>query len=321
MGERAGWLAAAVAAICGLACGGVSGMETDAAAPPDVGEPPDVAQPPDAGDGPDAVLARCNPTAPFATVVPVTELNTDGPYDENARLSPDELTVYFSSGRDNTSLDIYVADRATREEPFGAPRLLEGVNTTAFHERQPSVTGDGLSIYALRNAPGHYEMVLAQRPSQAVQFGALDVLANVNDPTLDQNAPFVLQDGSALYFASNRAGDWDIYRAACSATGCVDPQPVASVNTAGLFDDSPVLTPDELTIYFASEREGGGIFRARRTSIADGFGTPALVSEVTTPDNSEWPTWVSADDCVLYFTRTDGPTAVNYDIYEARRGM
>ncbi len=66
-------------------------------------------------------LSRCSPTAAFGAPVAVTALNTSS-RDEVARLSPDELTVYFSrdrpGGRGN--FDIWIAARASTSAPLGS---------------------------------------------------------------------------------------------------------------------------------------------------------------------------------------------------------
>jgi hypothetical protein len=82
-----------------------------------------------------------------------------------------------------------------------------------------------------------------------------------------------------------------------------------------------VATSDELTLFFSSDRPGGSgnhdIWMARRTSVANGFDAPVNQQTVNTTD-IEFPSWVSADGCVLYLTR--GPASTS-DLFVATRGM
>lgn len=74
-----------------------------------------------------------------------------------------------------------------------------------------------------------------------------------------------------------------------------------------------MLSADRLTVYFASNRSTAGtsggydVYRAHRSSVADGFGTPVPVPELdTTGDDS--PRWLSADNCRLYLHAKVGTT-------------
>jgi hypothetical protein len=50
-------------------------------------------------------------------------------------------------------------------------------------------------------------------------------------------------------------------------------------------------------------------------TTADAFGTPTAVSELDSVDG-EYPTWLSPDECRLYFTRLNGDQS---DIFVASR--
>jgi hypothetical protein len=294
------WVALASAA----ACGSVSGA-------------PD-ATIPDAS--PDATLPRCNPTAAFGTPVKVSELDTTDS-DEGARLSPDELTVYFSSTRPGGvgGWDIYTATRASRTATWGTPSLLAGVNTGGL-ERRPTVTADGLTLYALVGASPNYALAMATRPSTSASFGALATITSLDSPANDQT-PYVLPSGAALYYDSNASGNYLLYRAARNGTGFDTPQVVTGTNLETADQSDVAITPDELTLYFSSNRSGAGtntIFEATRTSVANGFGDPVALGLDPTGRQLDMASWISSDNCVLYVTTIT--TAGDYDIYTATRG-
>ena len=300
-------------AMCMIGCGSVKSDEK-------VDAMPDSPKPIDAMIDSPVTPARCNPNAAFGAPVAVTELNTTG-YEEGGSLSPDELTIYFASLRTGGlgGNDIWVATRASRDAPFGAPALLAGVNTTA-NENWPSVTADGLHLYVSTLAQS-WDIHAAQRANTTSNFGAHAPVASLN-ATTDEIYQSILPDHSAIYFEAIRGGtDRDLYRAARNVGGTFDAAAeITSVSTA-MDEKTPVLTPDELTLFFSSNRPGGSgafdIWVAKRSTASDGFGTATAVAALNS-SAEELPTWVSADGCVLHFARGSGNAI---DLYVAKRGM
>jgi hypothetical protein len=324
-----------LAIVCAAGCGAVTARADAGAGGPEDAPQPEVwaddARLPD-GQGMDLSSAadvpsrempprRCNPDSPFGTPTPLTSINT-ADSEEAACLSPDELTLYFSSTRAGTlgGYDMFTATRSSTDLPFTDVTPLAGLNTAAG-ERRPVVTGDGLYLYALFGSSPNYEIAVGRRTSAAVAFGALASVAGINSASNDEPTS-VLPDHRAIYFQSNRGGNYDIYRTprANGQFGAAVPVSGVMVNTASS-DHSATTTPDELTLFFGSDRPGGvggnDVYAATRASTADGFGAPVNLQAVNTT-GTDVPSWVSADGCVLYLTR--GPTGA-YDIFVAARGM
>jgi Tol biopolymer transport system component len=267
--------------------------------------------------------ARCDRTKPFGAPVAITELNTTAD-DYTASLSPDELTIYFSSARPGGAgaTDMYSATRTSSSTPFGAPTRIEGVNTTG-HDNRPSLPADGLTLYTEVNGGTlEWNIASATRTTPASAFSAPTPVATLSSPSLDI-APFVLPDHSAIYFSSARSGDSEIYRASRSGGVFATPALVAGVNLPGTSqEDYPALTPDELVIYLASDRTGSAgadIWRASRPSTTEPFSAPVNVAALNTA-GLETPGWVSADDCMLYFARSTA-AGTNYDLFVATRPL
>lgn len=84
-------------------------------------------------------------------------------------------------------------------------------------------------------------------------------------------------------------------------------------------DGAPVVTPDELTLFFSSARLGGvgsfDVWMAKRATATDSFGEPVNVQAVNSTD-IDTPSWVSADGCVLYLTKS---SISNSQLYVATR--
>lgn len=277
----------------------------------------------DAADGSiEAPPPRCDRMKPFGAPEPVTELNTTDS-DENARLSPDELTVYFSSNRPGAAgnYDIYTATRATRDAPFGNIHPVMGVDTTGI-ERSPAISGNGLVLYGIIGAPPNYEIGRATRPTTSANFSALTAVTTINGSTNDTMGSIV-PDESVVYFTSDRSGNNGLYSAARMPGGDYSlPKPVPGtlINTSDSEGD-PVISPDELTLFFSSNRTGGlgttDVWMAQRASVATGFDAPLNLVSLNSAQ-VDVVSWVSSDGCVVYLTR--GPCCT-YDILVARRGM
>jgi Tol biopolymer transport system component len=222
-----GWrvLVAGILLSWASACGGVKPTATDAAI--------------------DVPSARCDPRASFGAPVALTSLNTDG-HDESADLSPDELTLYFSSIRPGGagSFDIYEATRLSASAPFGNVIPVTGVNTTGA-DRRPRVTADGLTMFAITCASGAplYHITLATRGSTTLAFSGLQVIATVNGTTNDED-PYILPSGNVLYFTSDRSGNYGLYRSSKAGSGFSTPTLVSGVNLDSANNESsPVVSP------------------------------------------------------------------------------
>jgi Tol biopolymer transport system component len=289
----------------------------------------DAPLPGDAG-GSDAARV-CDITRAFGTPVLLAGVNSDSTTvvnDDMARLSPDELTIYFTSDRPGgtgSNNDIYTATRTSRSAPFGAPLPLGGINTPAASEAWPTLTSDGLTLFFESTTSGSYQVLVATRTTLVAQFSAAVPVANLNAGPID-GQPFVLPDESALYFASSRTGTnggLDLYRAARGGGGAFGtPAQLATVNTPSQ-EYAPTPTANELTLYFSSDRTDApskgdhDIWVSQRTSTSAAFSPPVNVQELNTAA-TEWPDWLSPDNCRLYFTRRE---TTGRKIYVAERAM
>jgi Tol biopolymer transport system component len=100
----------------------------------------------------------------FGTPEAVTELNTSD-LEASPVLAPDELTIYFLSGRSEPNGDIYVATRAAKDQAFGDVKPLEGVNSAAV-DAPGWISPDGCTLYlsSTRAGGGSFDIYVARRP-------------------------------------------------------------------------------------------------------------------------------------------------------------
>lgn len=296
-------------------CGGDGGQT---ATPPSTVAPgvdagtPDEPNEPIADSGTPQPEAACDKTKPFGTPEEVTELNALPA--GGARLTPDMLTVYFHAGA-GAGARLYQAKRASTSEPFGTPERVPGLSSAAEegniseHATIPTVSPDQLTIYFQSNrnnppTPASVNLWYATRASVSDDFGAPSLLAAAND-TENTGQPFVTPDGSKLYYTPRRGGATNaaikIYRASITGPGAVQDMEEVAELTSDEREESPVLTADELVIYFA---RSGDIWSARRADKSSAFTDLAEVAGLSVDGAQDFPTWVSNDECVLYFSST-----------------
>ena len=102
----------------------------------------------------------------FSIPTLVSGVNLDTASIENSPVvTPDELTLYFSSDRPggSGSLDIYVVTRPTTADGFGAPTALTSLNTASVDT--PSwISPDGCALYFSRAEPNlGFQLYVAMR--------------------------------------------------------------------------------------------------------------------------------------------------------------
>jgi hypothetical protein len=286
-----------------------------------------------AADATDARTGACDLSQPFSAPTLVTALNSSGNEDA-LTFSADGLTAYLSSTRTGGMglNDIWFATRASAAQSFGAPTLVEGVNT-AGDERGPWISLDGLRLFLFSRPVGgtDYHYMVAARQTTVAAFAAPAPVAGLSS-TGSEATLWFSSDEKTIYFASTRTGglgDYDIWMADFGTAGASNPRAVQELNSSAN-DSWPVLTPDALTVYYSSGKASAGvpagnhIWMASRSSPSDGFGSQHVVTELLGSTGTDWPTWLTADGCTIYFGSTrpsgDGGAATG-KFYTATRGQ
>lgn len=270
----------------------------------------------------DAAGGPCDPLARFDVPRPLANLDpTLRPAD--ASLSPDELTLYLTQNSPAGDRDLFAATRGTRADAFGPPAALASANSSST-DAAPCISRDGLTLlfHSNRVSGAGSRLYVATRESALASFAAAAPIAGVASPVMADNdlQPVLASDGQELWFASNRKGSVDLYRAPRSGGGFANPVEVSETSSQGS-DQHATLSADGLTLYFASDRAffgargGFEIYRAQRAGANDPFSQPVLVDELNTTGNDN-PRWLSSDNCRLYLHSDVGGT---FTIYVATR--
>ncbi len=316
--------------VCVALVAGVAAIVACTGTDPSFGDAPDAADGgnvglDDAETGPDTADRPCDPGAPFGTPVSVGGLARKDFPEMGARFTADERTVFFNNngidgGLTGTSdgglnlanfyADIYTVTRATTAEPFGAAAIIQNFATSTL-EVDPTITADGQTIYFASSDTGTQVTTIwtaLRRPAgSSVQFFDPAPLPGAVNQGGSQFRPYVLPDGSALYFMSSRGGTNRFYRAARVNGALSDVTLVTGIVPAAKeVLDGIVVTADELTVYWSTSRNGGSVdmYVATRSDTSSPFSGAKPLTVVNT-SLVETPTFISADGCRLYYASSE----------------
>ena len=129
--------------------------------------------------------------------------------------SPDGLSLYIVSDRPGGSgaLDIYVARRAHKDDPWGAPENLGlPVNSSANDHSPTPVPGHGLFFVSTRTDSCGGDDIYFTRFKHGAWEEPQNVGCQINS-TAAESSPSYFEDKSGhaiLYFSSNRAGGFEL---------------------------------------------------------------------------------------------------------------
>jgi hypothetical protein len=244
--------------------------------------------------------------------------------------SPDGLSLYFASDRDGGvgGIDIWVAQRASTDDPWSAPTNLAPINSSADDFCPTPLRASRLFFVSTRTDDGAcggadiYETRL--HPVQG-WLTPQNLGCEVNSPAAEFSPSLVNENGvNALYFSSNRAGGLgghDIYRSSFSSIWNA-PVLVPGLNTE--HDDArPNVRKDGLEIVFDSTRPGGlggpDIWSASRPDLQSGWSEPVNLGPNVNSESGETRASLSWDGETLQFGSNRPGGEGNSDIYFSTR--
>jgi Tol biopolymer transport system component len=274
-------------------------------------------------------------TAPFAHVSLNTAANEGCP-----AISADNRYLLLATNRGGaaTGLDIWVSQRGSEGEPWGAPADLGPAINTAANEFCPTPAPDGKTLLFVSTRPGgcgggdiYYATWLGGNQfTEPVNLGC-----EINSPGEEASPVLVIRGPASwqLYFSSTRAGgvlqeaqgalvgDADIYMAELGPNGIVSAAALVSgVNSA--FDDfRPSLRADSLEMFFDSNRPGSqglDVWTSTRDLESQPWRIPSNVASVNSAGN-ETRAFLSSDGTTLYLGSTRSDSEGAGDLYVARR--
>ncbi len=262
----------------------------------------------------------CDPKGIFTTKQKLDGVSTVD-NELSARLTPDERTVYFH----RTSGGVTTIRRATRKDRDAsfdnASIVTELGNTAAFASPAP----DELTIFFSRGDPT-VSIFVARRNLVTDAFGTATPLS-VGPAGGQVTAPFFAPSSRMLYYQTTgiTGSTYDIASTSIAPDGAAgDSGSVAQLNTTS-WDGEAVLSADEKTVYFYSGRDRGdntgAIYVAYRDTPTSTFRSPVIVAELEPTSGSDYtdPSWLSPDNCRLYYYTNSEYAQKGTEIWVAER--
>lgn len=257
-----------------------------------------------------------------ASALPGTapSLNTPA-VDGCVSLSRDGLQIYFTSNRTG-NFDIYMAERASLAEGFGAPTRLPNTVNTGATEACPSIIGRN-TLYFLRSEGADPGNLFVSRRNSGDWQEAVTLNPSFNSPLLEEAVSiFEDDDGREITIFSRNNGDGtggQIFQSIAGGT----PTPVAGGPNAAGWNNRAWISRDGLFIAFDSTRPGGqggpDLWFAERDSTSEPFGPAYTLPELNSPGFDARPS-LSFDGTQIFFSSNrPGSASPAPDIWVAER--
>jgi Tol biopolymer transport system component len=261
-----------------------------------------------------------------------SELNT--PFlDGCPILSRDGRQLYLASDRPGGlgGLDIWVAERASPDGPFGAPVNLGAPINSPYNDFCPSPLRDGHGFMFVSNRPGGCggsDIYLTRRHEVDGWAEPVNLGCEVNS-SADEAGPvlsFAEPGPPTLYFSSTRAGGpggSNLYLSRKADSWSFDPAELVPGVNSDYDDMQPSVRHDGRELVFASNRPGGqggfDIWNVSRDSTADDWSAPLnLGPNVNSAANESRPSLSWEGTMLLFGSNRPGGEGVS-DIYYTTR--
>ncbi len=223
-------------------------------------------------------------------------------------LSPDGLELYFQSYRPGGygRFDIWVAKRATVQDPWGPPANLGPQINTSGGDGPGSLSPDGLIFYF--DSQG--DLYTTTRATKDSPWGPPVSLGPIVNSSYEEIAGIISADGLELFFSSTRPGgygDMDIWLTKRASSSDPWGTPVnlgLTFNSPGI-DILSWISPEGRIVLVWSDRPGGfgrlDMWMAARSSKNSPWGPLRNLGSSINTVYSEFITAISPDGRFCYF--------------------
>jgi WD40-like Beta Propeller Repeat len=280
-------------------------------------------------------------SAPVNLGAPVnTAAGEFGPF-----ISKNGLSLYFTCDLSCPGgfggFDLWVARRASVDDPWGPPHNLGPTINTSANETVPTLSLDGHRMFFQSTRAGGLgatDVYVSRRRDERDDFGwqpPENLGSGVNSVAGDAAVALFEDDATGtvtLYFASNRAGglgDEDIYATTVLPHGSFGPAVLVPELSTPFRDTGPAIRRDGLEMFLTSNRTGsfgvpgtqGGLdlWVATRPSTSASWSTPVNLGSVVNGDNTDSRPALSFDGTELYFHSFRPGGAGAFDLYRSVR--
>jgi hypothetical protein len=225
--------------------------------------------------------------------------------DLNPELSPDGLSLYFTSFRDGTA-DIYVSQRASESCTWGAPvKLPPPINGDA-NQFSPDISPDGHHLYFGSSGHGGFgngDLFVSYREDPTDDFGwgpPVNLGPAVNTEVEEQGPQFVAAGGGTLYF-NRQLMPTRVFAIPMTIDGLVSGEAAAvdELNHPTANTSEVAVRADGRELFFWSPRPGtiGGtdIFVSTRPTPKSPWSVPRTVGRPVNHEGSDLVVALSTD--------------------------
>jgi len=227
--------------------------------------------------------------------------------------------------------DIWVAQRAHPQAPWGEPFNLGPVINGAGNDSSPAFTPDDLCMFYARpqvagSGSGQRIYVTCRTDPDDDTAWQTPVILGPNVNSAQSSDPFFFVDPisgqSSLYFAAfnhlGGAGDFDLFKSDLGRDGQFQPAvPVMELNTR-FRETHPSIHQNGLVMLFSSDRPGGfggiDLWVSRRPSTTDPWGNPCNLGPVNTASDDRSPFFSHIADS-MYFASNRAGGSGGDDLY------
>jgi Tol biopolymer transport system component/tetratricopeptide (TPR) repeat protein len=164
------------------------------------------------------ITTRATRGQPWGEAVNIGQLINSPDEDAFPWIVTDGLELYFDSTRPGGygRKDIWVAKRATENDPWGEPENLGSNINSPSYDGLTCISADGLWLFFHSERPGGYgsaDIWMTRRASLSEPWQIpINLGSSVNSPVYE-SLPRISPDGSTLYFITNSGGIWDNWQA------------------------------------------------------------------------------------------------------------
>ena len=252
-------------------------------------------------------------------------------------LSPDSKQIFIASNRphpDYAGLNIWVASRASADEPFGAPEILPApVNSNSDDFCPTPLPGDRLLFVSRRTTDvscgmGDIYLTRYNRNHGWRDPRHLRCAPDGPNSALDEQGPSYVEteDGGAQLYFSRSSGSvpGDLFVSSKPEGGWFGPaSPISELNSPGN-DIQPNVRKDGREIVFSSNHAypgalgGQDVYSSTRASADDPWSAPVNLGPAVNTGAGETRPSFSWDARTLLFGRAPGPEGSS-DIYVSTR--